>query len=508
MARMSSRKAVVFLLTGIVGAWIAVPADPALAELRRDFVSGPWKGYAMFYADDGRFNGCAAGMPHADEPWLALNYQSDGLTVAVRNAPWGLRDGRSVAARLSVDDLWRADVTATARRSAGVPSSPILSIDVDDAEGFLQSVAGARTLTVGAAGDRVSFPLASPRRMIASLKLCLHRGTALQRKADGYNRKASDFFVPQEDARAFARWADKLSRLAHTTTTVVGMADMGRLLIDSLLSGEIPARTAQAMFRLFFSPARDAMRTADGNFADLGKFEATSGDLGLGGVLRTLTASLFAMARDVVRDCEAAERAASNREWDDLRKLRASLVRRSHLSYAGDSVYLLIRNAALTDGQVEFHLNRAAEHTNNLIVRLIRTVMDAPRDALTAKMPTLIADSRTRLAEARRWIASGRALLEARRADALRAGEARTEDHSPALLEAYAESLREEEDLADRIAAVLTEAEAAIPDNAPVPEPVLWHLIHGGEKSAAALLQRRFALRMKRGAAAEALQDR
>lgn len=508
MARMSSRKAVVFLLIGIVGAWIAVPADPALAELRRDFVSGPWKGYAMFYADDGRFNGCAAGMPHADEPWLALNYQSDGLTVAVRNAPWGLKDGRSVAASLSVDDLWRADVTANSRRSAGVPSSPILSIDVDDVEGFLQSVAAARALTVRAAGDRASFPLAGSHRMIASLKLCLHRGTALQRKADGYKRKASDFFVPQEDARAFARWADKLSRLAHSATTIVGMGDVARLVIDPLLSGEIPARAATAMFELIFSPARDAMRTADGNFDDLGKFVAASGDPGLSDILRAVTARLFAMARDVLRDLEAAERAASKREWGDLRKLNARLARRSHLSYAGDNVYLLIRNATLTDGQVEFHVNRAAENTNNLNIRIIRTVTNTPRDALTTKMPALIAESRSRLTQARRWIASGRALLKARRADAPRTKAARAENRSSALLEAYVELLHEEEALADRFAAALTEAEATIPDKAPMPKRVLWRLVHGGEKSAAALLQRRFALRMKRGAAAESLQDR
>ena len=77
-----------------------------------------------------------------------------------------------------------------------------------------------------------------------------------------------------------------------------------------------------------------------------------------------------------------------------------------------------------------------------------------------------------------------------------------------ALLEAYTELLQEEEAMVGRFAAVLTEAEAAIPDKVPMPKPALWRLVHAGEKSAAALLQRRFALRMKRGAAAEALRDR
>lgn len=503
MAQTSRRGAAFFLLSAITGTWVAVQAGSALAELRRDFVSGPWKGYAMFYAEDGRFNGCAAGIPHADKPWLAVNYGVDGLTVAVRNAPWMLRDGQSLAARLSVGDLWHADVTANAMRSAGVPPSPILAIDVDDVEGFLQSAAGAGTLTVRAAGDRVSFPLAGSRRMIESLKRCRLRGTALQRKADGYRRRASDFFVPQEDARAFARWADKLSRLAHSATTIVGTADLARLAIDPLLSGEFPPRAAPVLFGFFLPPMREAMRAADRNFADLEKFQPASGDRGLSDGLKALMARLFAKARDVVRDSEAAAQAASKREWGTLRKLRASLVRRSHLSYSGDNVYLLIRNATLTDGHVEYHVNRAAESTNHLGVRLVRTVLTTPRDALTAKMPALIAKSRTRLAQARRWIASGRVLLKAHRADA-----SRTENHSSALLKAYTELLQEEEALADRFAAVLTEAEAAIPDKAPMPKAVLWRLVHGGEKSVAALLQRRFALRLARGAAVEALEGR
>lgn len=503
MVPMCRRGMVACVLSAMLAAWAVFPADPALAELRRDFVSGPWKGYAMFYSHDGRFNGCAAGVPHADKPWLAVNYQGDGLTVAVRNAPWALRDGQSVAARLSVDDAWRADATANAMRSAGVPRSPILSIGVDDIEGFLQSAAGASTLTVQTGGDGLSFPLAGSRRMIASLKRCHLRGTALQRKADGYKHKASDFFVPQEDSRAFMHWADKLSRLAHSATTIAGTADLARLVIDPLLSGEIPARAAPVMFGFFLSPAREAMQAADRNFAELGKFEPASGDRELSRALRALTARLFAKAKDILRDSEAAAQAASRREWGALRKLRASLVRRSHLSYAGDNVYLLIRNAALTDGHVEYHVNRAAESTNHLSIRLIGTVMKTPRDALTAKMPALIAKSRNRLAQARRWIASGRALLKVRRADAPRA-----ENYSPALLKAYSELLQEEEALVDRFAAALTEAEAAIPDKAPVPKPVLWRLVHGGEKSAAALFQRRFALRLERGAAAEALESR
>ena len=508
MALTYPRMAAALLLSGIVGASVAVPADSALAEARRDFVSGPWKGYAMFFSEDGRFNGCAAGVPHADRPWLALNYRGDGLTVAVRNAPWVLRDGRRVAARLSVDDLWRADVTASSMRSAGVSRSPILSIVVDDIEGFLKSAADAGALTVETAGDRVSFPLAGARPMIAKLKRCHRRGAAVQRKADGYKRKASDFFVPQEDARAFALWADKLSRLAHSANTIVGIADLARLTIDRLLSGKLPPRAAPLMFGFVLSPARQAMEAADRKFADLAAFEPASGDRRLSRALRALTAKLFAKASDILRDSEAAAQAASRGEWGALRKLRASLVRRSHLSYAGDNVFLLIRNATLTDGHVEYHVNRAAEITNRMSARLIGTAINTPRDTLTAKMPALIAGSRNRLAQARRWIASGRALLKARRADVPRTQEARAEDHSPALLKAYADLLQEEEALADRFAAALTEAEAAIPDEAPMPKPVLWRLVHAGEKSAAALIQRRFALRMERGAAAEALEGR
>ena len=508
MVRMSPHKAAVFLLLGILGTWVADPADSALAELRRDFVSGSWRGYAMFYAEDGRFSGCAAGVPHAKEPWPALNHWGDDLTVAVRNAPWNLRDGQRVVARLSVDDLWRADVTANAMRTAGVPPSPILSIDVDDIEGFLQSVTVANTLTVHAEGSRVSFPLEGSRPMIASLKRCLFRGAALQRKADDYERKASDFFVPQEDERAFAHWADKLSRLAYSATAVVGTADLARLAIEPLLSGEFPARAAPIVFGFILSPAREAMRAADRNFADLGEFQPGSGDRQLSRFLRALTARLFARARDILRDSESASQSASRREWAVLRKLRASFLRRSHLSYAGDNVFLLIRNAVLNDGHVEYHANRAAESTNHLNIRLIRTVMKTPPDALTAEMPALIAESRTRLVQARRWIASGRALLKAHRADAPRTEEARAENYSPALLEAYTGLLREEEALVDRFTAALTEAEAAILVDAPVPEPILWRLVHGGEKSAAALLQRRFALRLKRGAAAESLEDR
>lgn len=502
MAPISPRRAAV-LLSGIVGTWTALQADPARAELKRDFVSGPWKGYAMFDAEDGRFNGCAAGVPHAQEPWLTLNYWGDGLTVAVRDAPRKMMERQSPVARLSVDDLWHADATAEAMHSAGVPPSPILAIDVDDIEGFLQSAAGASTLTVRTAKERVTFPLAGASRMIESLKRCHLRGTALQRKADGHKHKASDFFVPQEDARAFTRWADKLSRLAHSATTLVGTADLARLAIDPLLSGKFPPRAAPVLFGFVLPPMQDAMRAADRKFDDLGEFEPASGNRYLSRSLRALTARLFARARNILRDAEAAAEAASEREWGALRKLRVRLVLRSHLSYAGDNVYLLIRNAVLTDEHVEYHVNRAAESTNRLNIRLIGTVMKMTPDASTAQMPGLIAESRTRIAHARRWIASGRELLRARRADA-----ARGKNYSPALLRAYAELLHEEEALADRIAAALTEAEAGIPQNAPMPRSVLWRLVHGGEKSAAALLQRRFFLRMERGAAAEALEGR
>ena len=99
--------------------------------------------------------------------------------------------------------------------------------------------------------------------------------------------------------------------------------------------------------------------------------------------------------------------------------------------------------------------------------------------------------------DARRWIRSGKALLADRLADASKMADP-TASQAPRI---SGELLDEEAALADRFEAVLGEAEAALRAGGPLPEAVRARLVHGGARTASALLERRARLRFKLGIA-------
>ena len=344
--------------------------------------------------------------------------------------------------------------------------------------------------------------------MLESLKRCHRRGIALQRKADESDLKASDFFVPQEDADAFARWADKLSMTTHSATAIVGVGDGICRAVERFSRGPFEPAAIKFVFGFSMSPTTREMKLARRELAELETFETASGDRDLGVVLRAITENLLEEGEEMLRNAQGVMTAMLRKDSKETMRLYAAIARHSYLSYAGDNIYLLVRNAARTDRRLEYHLNQASRSVNLMNIALVNAILFQPADALTAKMPALIESSKDHVRNARRWVRSGRAILTARLADATRGEDAQASHDRIALLDLYAKSLDEEEALADRFATALAGVEAEIRGGAPLTQATLRPLVHGGERTAAALLQGRFALRKKRGAAEEALGGR
>ena len=487
----------------------ACPPGHALGGGKRDFVSGPWRGFTMFDSEQGRYQGCTAGWPSGDKPWLVWNFWGDGAEVVVRNAPWILRKGQGFPARLSVDDARHADARAEVTRGSDANRPSILRIVPQDVAGLLRRAAAGRKLTVEL-GDkrRLSFSLAGTRGMLASLDRCHRRGVALQRKADESVYKASDLFVAQEDAEAFARWADNLSRLAHLVTTVVGLGDGVRVAVEQFSGRGDDPRLLKFALRFGLTPAEQAMERVRRGWAELEPFESASGTRGLSEVLRELTQKLLNKAEDMLRDAQGLWPAMSKGDRKETRRLYSAIARVSYLSYAGDTVYLVVRNASRAQEDLEYHLNRASQSINLMNVALINPILFLPDDALADKMPALIAESNGHIHDARRWARSGREILQDRLAEILLMEDSPASRDRIALLGLYARSLDEEEALADRFEAASEVVEAALSGGAPLSEIEYRSLVHGGERTAAALLQGRFALRLKRGAAHETFEGR
>ena len=76
------------------------------------------------------------------------------------------------------------------------------------------------------------------------------------------------------------------------------------------------------------------------------------------------------------------------------------------------------------------------------------------------------------------------------------------------MLGLYTKAFNEEEALADRFEAALTEVEAGIGRGTALDKATLRPLVHGGYSTAAALLTGRFTLRKKRWAAEGSLSAR
>ncbi len=509
MVDASRRRVAARVLPLILGFWAACPPSPAFAETKRDFVSGPWGGYAIFDSETARFLTCSAGVPSGEKPWLLLSYWGNAVEFTVRNAPWRLQEGQGFAARLSVDDAWHTDADAMVLHGSSAAEPSIFSIMSKDVEAILRNAASGRRLIIERAGERrLSFSLSGAGRMLDSLKRCHRRGVALQQKADESDLKARDFFVPQEDAEAFAAWADELSKSAHLATTLMGMGDGVCRVVERLSRGEIDRKIARFAMGIILFPPGKAIEIARKEFAELDGFEPASGDRDLSVVLQAMTEGLLESAGDMLRDSRGVMTAVSRGEEKEAQKLYFALSRSSYLSYASDNVYLLIRNATRDNEQPEYHLNQASRSINLMNIALVNAFMLLSQDALDEKMPALIASSKGHIRDARRWARSGRAILTARLADAMRREESLASLDRIALLRAYVASLDEEDALADRFAAALAEIEPTIRSGAAVTEAHFWSLVHGGMRTAAGLLARRFALRMKRRSAAEALGRR
>ena len=182
-----------------------------------------------------------------------------------------------------------------------------------------------------------------------------------------------------------------------------------------------------------------------------------------------------------------------------VERLRYALAKRSHLGYAGDNVYLLIRNLTRSRAQVEYHANEAAKNINRLNIKLVRAALLLHPDALAKALPDLIADSQDHIGDARRWIGSGKGLLAERMAEAMNLPEPQASRDRIESLRPHAELLDEEAAVADRFEAVLGEAEAALRAGGSLPVALRARLVHGGERTGAALLLRRVQLRFKLG---------
>ncbi len=500
MVHASRRRVAARVLPLILGFWAACPPSLAFAETKRDFVSGPWSGYAMFDAGEGRFRGCSAAIEGRDDPVLLWTHWDDRehLEIKVRNPPWTVRAGEDFQVTLSVDDAWRTDAPARVLAAPGASRPVFLSILGADVEALPEAAAGGRTLTVERAGERpLSFSLSGADRMLESLERCRRRGTALQRKAGESDLKAEFIFIPQEDADAFARWADRLAILAHEAAALVRVGDPVRRAADRFARREVPAELANFGYRLNLEFARKTMDRLDPEFADLHVFQPASGDDALSGALRGMAAGFLERAKDTLSDTKALMAATSRGDMEAVDRLRFALAERSYLGYAGDNVYLLIRNLTRSNEQVEYHANEAAKSINRLNIELVNAALLMHPDALVGAMPALIAASRDHIRDARRWIGSGKALLADRLTDAANAAESPTAQ----TLRISGELLDEEAALTDRFEAVLSEAEAALRAGGPLPGALRARLVHGGARTASALLERRARLRFKLGIA-------
>ena len=428
----------------------------------------------------------------------ALELLGNAVEFTVRNAPWRLQEGQGFAARLSIDDAWHTDADAMVLHGSSAAEPSIFSIMSKDVEDILRNAASGRRLTIERAGERpLSFSLSGAERMLEGLERCRRQGTTLQQKADESKLKAELIFIPQEDADAFARWADRLAILTHGAAALVRFSDSVRRVADRFARREVPAEVANFGYRLNLGFARKTMDRLDPEFAELRVFQPASGDDTLSGALRGMAAGLLERAKDTLSDTEALMAATARGDMEAVDRLRFALAKRSYLGYAGDNVYLLIRNLTRSNEQVEYHANEAAQGINRLNIDLVNAALLTHPDTLASKMPALIASLRNHIRDARRWIRSGKALLADRLADASKMADPTASQ----ALRISGELLDEEAALADRFEAVLGEAEAALRAGGPQPEAVRARLVHGGARTASALLERRARLRFKLGIA-------
>ena len=495
----------------VLAALAAFSPDLAFAGPQRDFVSGPWNGYAMFDEGEGRFRGCTSAVEGRKGPMLVWIRWADRkrVEVNVRNPPWTLRKGRVFRVTLSVDDAWRADAAARVLARSGGSKPAFFSLSGEHLTAVPRIAANGRRLTVEREGENpLVFSLAGAGPMLESLARCLRRGIALQRKADENDLKAKDFFVPQEDAEAFARWANKLSRTAYSATLIVGLGDPISRVVERFSVGPAEPAAIKFVFNLTLSPMRDEMALAMHEFTELGTFETATGDRDLGVVLRAITASLLREGQDTLRDTEGVMAAMLQGDDNERMRLYATIARRSYLSYAGDNIHLLVRNAARSARQLEYHLNQASRSINLMNVDLVNAILFHRIEPLTVELPELIGSSKEHVRNARRWIRSGRAILAERLSDPALKEDTQASRDKRALLDLYAMSLDEEEALADRFAAALTKVEAETGGGSPLDKTVLRPLVHGGHATAVALLDKRFTLRRKRWDAEESVRAR
>ncbi len=487
------------------------PPDRAGAESRSDFVSGPWVGRAMFDDSNHRFRGCGAFVPSGDDPtlfWIRW-HDRERPEIRIRNPPWAVREDQRFEATLSVDDGWRAVAPVSVGVGSGASQPLYLSIHGDGVQAVARVAAGGRTLTVERAGEKpLSFSLSGVGEMMESLDRCHSRGIALQRRADEDDLRAVDFFVAQQDDEKFAQWSNSLSRLAHAGVTIIGLGDGVCRTVERLSTGRYDLQFANFALGLAITPASKALGTVRKNFADLDVFDPASGDPGIGVVLRTAMERLLVQAETVVHASQALMSAISQGDDAERDRLYAAIARHSHLSYAGDNLYLTIRNASRSEADMEYHLNRASRSINLMNAKLVRSILFLSDDALAERLPALIALSRDRIRDARRWTAGGRKIMTDRLADAMFKQEPEVSRERMALFKAYERSMQAEDALADRFEAALDEVEVAMRRRAPLSDTGYLSLVHGGERTAAALLQERFAHRLERGAAYEALQGR
>ena len=489
----------------------ASPLVPAFAEAKRDFVAGPWNGYAVFDDGEGRFRGCSAGVEEHRKPMLVWTRWADRgpVEVSVRNPPWTLREGRLFRVTLSIDDAWRADAAARVLVGSGASTPALFSVSGQDAAALRRNAPGGRQLTVERDEERrLVFSLAGSGAMLQSLGRCLRRGTALQRKADENDLKAADFFVPQEDAEAFAEWADRLSKTAYSAAVIIGTGDAISRAVEDLSARPAEPEAIKFVFNFALAPMKKEMARAARELAELEPFETASGDRDLGAVLRAATATLLREGDEMLRDVQGLMVAMLRNDKKERNRLYAALAQRSYLSYAGDNIHLLVRNAARSDRQLEYHLNHASRSVNLMNIALVDAILFLQTDALSAKLPALIDSSREHVRNARRWVRSGRGILTDRLADAVMAEETQASRDRIALLGLYAKAFTEEEALADRFEAALTEVEAGIGRGTALDKATLRPLVHGGYSTAAALLTGRFTLRKERWASEGSLPAR
>ncbi len=502
MVRVQRRRAAAGLILSMLAVWIVLPVDRAAAKAKIDFVSGRWTAFALFAPEEHRFLGCTAMAQNGEAPSLIWNYWTDGLELRIRNAGWNLTEGQRLPVTLSVDGAWHTKGTANVlRRTRGSGSQPI-RIGIDDEDGLARNASRGGTLTVRAGVEQLSFSLRGGQEMLSGLWHCRQRGELLQLAADRKREKALDKFVAQQDAAAFTLWADGLAASAQTAAATVGLGDGIRLGVDRIFAGQVLPKEAAFAFRFAIGAIRQDYETAQLSHEKIADFRSAVGDNSLSRVLRALTDQLWQEAKIVAGDSQRILEAASGGDVNGLRKPYMALARRSYLSYAGDNVYVLIRNAARTMLETEYHANEAAHALNKANVRIVNAVLWTSDDALAAEIQAVIEESRGHIKNALRWIASGRAMLEEELA------EAANDERRIEMLRLHGALLDEEEALADQLADGLTAVETAIGSGRPLGMRILGRILHGGERTAAAFVQRRLNLRKQRDRVASELGAR